>query len=134
MQLISLKDASVDFTILDIEQWFNVPLEVIWAHSYGEQVLGYDQNILRDGILITLQNVLLYYSSPCHCPIFVECLEVDCKIEYTNAIQGIQPECCNIWVQWAQWEENLLNNTVQGQISTLQVLYFSWTPPNQILQ
>jgi len=33
-----------------------------------------------------------------------------------------------------QSEENDLDNTVQGQIPSFPVLYFSWTPPNQILQ
>jgi hypothetical protein len=44
------------------------------------------------------------------------------------------PESHNIWVQYTQSEENDLNNTFQGQILCFPVSYFSWTPPNQILQ
>jgi len=44
------------------------------------------------------------------------------------------PEAYNIWVQYTQSEENDLNNTFQGQIPSFPVLYFSWTPPNQIFQ
>jgi len=44
------------------------------------------------------------------------------------------PEVHNIWVQYTQSEENDLNNTFQGRIPSYPVLYFSWTPPNHILQ
>jgi hypothetical protein len=44
------------------------------------------------------------------------------------------PEAYNIWVQYMQSEENDLDNTIQGSIPSFPVLYFSWTPPNQILQ
>jgi len=44
------------------------------------------------------------------------------------------PEAYNIWVQYTQSEENDLDNTFQGRIHSVAVLYFSRTPPNQILQ
>jgi hypothetical protein len=44
------------------------------------------------------------------------------------------PEAHNIWVQYMQSEENDLDNTFQGRIPSFPVLYFSWTPLNQILQ
>jgi len=71
---------------------------------------------------------------PFHIPTSVERLGLDCKVEYTNANQGIMPEAHNIWVQYMQSEENDLDNTFQCQIPSFPVLYFSWTPPNQILQ
>jgi hypothetical protein len=48
-----------------------------------------------------------------------------------DANQGIMPESHNIWVQYTDSD---LNNTFQGRVSSFPVLYFSWTPPNQILQ
>jgi hypothetical protein len=44
------------------------------------------------------------------------------------------PKAHNIWVQYTQSEENDINNTFQGRGSSFPVLYFSWSPPNQILQ
>jgi len=44
------------------------------------------------------------------------------------------PESHNIWVQYMQSEENDLHNTFQGRVPSFPVLYFSWTPLNQILQ
>jgi hypothetical protein len=76
----------------------------------------------------------LYYRQPFHNPTSVERLGLDCKVEYTNANQGIMPESHNIWVQYTQSEENDLDNTFQGRVPSFPVLYFSWTPPNQILQ
>jgi hypothetical protein len=78
-----------------------------------------------------LQNGLLYYRQPFHCPISVERLVLDCKVEYTNANHGIIPESHNIWVQCTETD---LHHTFQGQILSFPVLYFSWTPPNQIFQ
>jgi hypothetical protein len=97
-------------------------------------VLRYDQNVLLDSILIKLQNGLLYYRQPFHNPTSVERLGPDCKVEYTNANQGIMPEAHSVWVQYTQSDENDLDNTFQGQIPCFPVLYFSWTPPNRILQ
>jgi hypothetical protein len=76
----------------------------------------------------------LYCHQPFHCPTSVEHLGLDCKVKYTNANQGIMPEADNIWVQYTQSEEIDLNNTFQGRIPSFPVLYFSWTPPNHILQ
>jgi hypothetical protein len=76
----------------------------------------------------------LYYCQPYHNPTSVEHLGLDCKVEYTNSNQGIIPDAHNIGVQHKQSEENDLDNTVQGLISSFPVSYFSWTPLNQILQ
>jgi len=94
-------------------------------------VLGYDQNVLIDSVFIKLQNGLLYYRQPFHCPTSVEHLRHDCKVEYTDANQGIMPESHNIWVQYTDSD---LDNTFQGRVPSVPVLYFSWTPLNQILQ
>jgi hypothetical protein len=55
-------------------------------------------------------------------------------VEFSNANQQIMPEAHNIWVQYTQSEENDLDNTFQGLVSSFRLFYFSWTPPNQILQ
>jgi len=94
-------------------------------------VLGYDQNVLIDSVLIKLQNGLLYYCQPFHNPTSVEGLGLDCKVEYMDANQGIMPGSHNIWVHYTDSD---LNNTFQGQVPSFPVLYFCWTPPNQILQ
>ena len=97
-------------------------------------MLGYDQTVLIDSIFIKLQNGLLYYCQPFHCPTAVEHLGLDCNVEYTNANRGIMPEAHNIWVRYMQSQDNDLNNTIQGRITSFPALYFSWTPPNHILQ
>jgi hypothetical protein len=77
-------------------------------------VLGYDQNVLLDSLLIKLQNGLRYDQQPFHNPTSVERLRLDSKVEYTNANQGIMPEAHNLSVQYTQNEENFLHNTFQG--------------------
>jgi len=134
IKLTSLRDASEDFGIPNFGQLFWAQIEEDWRHEVSGLVLGYDQNVLIDSIFIKLQNGLLYYRQPFHNPTSVERLGLDCKVEYTNANQGIMPEAHNIWAQYTQSEENDLDNTFQGQIPSFPVLYFSWTPPNQILQ
>jgi len=104
------------------------------GHKVSGLMLGYDQNVLIDSIFIKLQNGLLNHHQPFHNPTPVEHLGLDWKVEYTNANQGIMPEAHNIWVQYTQSEENNLNNTFQGRIPCFPVVYFSWSPPNQILQ
>jgi hypothetical protein len=94
-------------------------------------VLGYDQNVLLDSIWIKLQNGLSYYRQPFHCPTSFEHQGLDCKVEYTDANQGIMPESHNIWVQYT---ESDLDNTIQGRVPSFPVLDFWWIPPNQILQ
>jgi len=130
----SLRDASDDFGIPNFGQLFHVQIDEDWGHEVSGLVLGYDQNVLIDSIIITLQNGLLYDRQPFHNPTSVECLGLDCKVEYTNANQGIMPEAHNIRVQYTQSEENDLDNTFQGWIPCFPVLYFSWTPLNQTLQ
>jgi len=68
------------------------------GHKVCGLVLGYDQNVLIDCIFIKLHNGLLYCSQPFHCPASVERLGLYCKVEYSNANQGIMPESYNIWV------------------------------------
>ena len=96
-------------------------------------MLGYNQNVLIDTIFVKLQNGLLYYHQPFHCPTSVEHLGLDCKVEYTNANQEIVPEAQNIWFQYTQSEKNDLDITIQGQIQSSPVVEFRWTPPNQIV-
>jgi len=132
-KLTSLRDASEDFGIPNFGQLFRPQIEKDWGHKVSGLVLGYNQNVLLDSIFIKLQNGLLYYCQPYHNPTAVERLGLDCKVEYTNANPGIMPECHNIWVQYMQSEENDLDNTFQGRVPSFPVLYFSWTPPNQIL-
>ena len=55
-------------------------------------------------------------------------------VEYSNANQWIMPEAHNIWVQYMGSEENDLDITFQGRIPSFPVVYFSWTPPNLVLQ
>ena len=94
-------------------------------------MLRYDQNVLIDSGFIKLQNGLLYYRQPFHCPTSVEHLGHDCKVEYTDANQGIICEAHNIWVHYTDSD---LDNTFQGRVPCLPILYPSWTAPNQILQ
>jgi len=127
----SLRDASVDFGIPNFGQLLRTQIEDHWGHKVSGLVLGYDQNVLIDSLFIKLQNGLLYYRQPFHCPTSVECLGLDCKVEYTDANQGIMPEFHNILVQYTDSD---LDNTFQGRVPSFPVLYFSWNPPNQILQ
>ena len=134
IKLTSLRDASEDFRIPNFGQLFHAQIEEDWGHKVSGLVFGYHQNVLLYTIFIKLQNGLLYYHQPFHNPTSIDCLGLDCKVEYTNANQGIMPEAHNIWDQYTQSEENDLDNTFQGRILSFPVLYFSWTPPNQILQ
>jgi hypothetical protein len=106
-------------------------IEDDWRYDVCRLVLGYNQNVLIDSVLIKLQNRLLYYRQQFHCPTSVEGLELDCKGENTDANPGIMPESRNIWVQYM---DSNLDNTFQGRVPSFPVLHFSWTPPNQILQ
>jgi len=134
IKLTALRDASEDFGIFNFGVIFRLQINEDWGHDDSQLVLGYDQNVLLHSIFIKLQNGLWYYHQPFHNPTSVECLWLDCKVEYTNANQGIMPEAHDIWVQYTQSEENDLDNTFEEQIPSFPVLYFSWTPPNQILQ
>ena len=134
IKLTLLTDTSEDFGIPNSGQLFRSQNKNDWAHEVSGLVLGYYQNVVLGSIFIKLRNGLLYYRQPFHCPTSVECLGLDCKVEYTNANQRIMPEAHDIWVQYTQSEENDLNNTFQGRISSVPVLYFSWTQPSRILQ
>jgi len=127
----SLRDASVDFGIPHVGQLFRTQIEDEWGLEVSGLLLGYDQNVLRDSVFIKLQNGLLYYRQPFQCPTSVERLGLDCKVEYMDANQGIMPESHNIWVPYTGSD---LDNTFQGLVPSVPVLYFSWTPPHQNLQ
>jgi len=79
IKITSLRDASEDFRIPNFGQLFHVQIEEDWGHEVSGLVLGYDQNVLLDSIFIKLQNGLLYYRQPFHCPISVEHLGLDCN-------------------------------------------------------
>jgi hypothetical protein len=92
----SLRDASVHFGIPNFGQLFHTQIEDGWRHAVSGLVLGYDQNILIYSVFMKVQNELLYYRQPFHCPTFVERLGLDCKGEYMDANQGIMPGSPNI--------------------------------------
>jgi len=131
IKLTPLRHASVDFGIPNFGQLFRTQIEDNWGHEVSGLVLRYDQNVLIDSVFIKHLNGLLYYRQPFHCPTSGERLGLDCKVEYTDANQGIMPESHNIWVQYMDSD---LDNTFQGRVRLFPVLCFSWTPPNQILQ
>jgi hypothetical protein len=131
IKLTSHSDASEDFGIPNFGQLFRAQIEQDWGPEVSGLMLGYDQNVLLDSIFIKLQNGLLYYHPPFHCPTSVERLGHDCKVEYTDANQGIMTESPNILVPYTDSD---LDTTFQGRVPSSPVLYFSWTPPNQILQ
>jgi len=129
-KLTSLRNGSVDSRIPNIWQLFRAQIEDNFVYEISGLVLRYDQNVVIDSIFIQLQNGLLYYCQPFHCPTSVERLGLDCKVEYTDANQEIMSESHNIWVQYTDSD---LNNTFQGWVPSFPVLSFSWTPLNQIL-
>jgi len=124
IKLSSLRYASEDVRYPDFGQPFWTQIQEDWRHEVSGLVLRYDQNVLIDGILINHQNELLYYRQPFHSPTSVEHLGLDCKVEYTNANQGMMPEAHIIWVQYMQSEEKDLDNTFQGWNTSFPVLYF----------
>jgi hypothetical protein len=131
IKLTLLRDGSVDFIIPNFGQLICRQIEEDWGHEVCGLVLGYDQNALIDSIFIKLQNGLPYCPQPFHCHTSVERLGLDCKVECTNANQGIMPESHKIWVQYL---DSNLGNTFQGHVPSFPVLYFSQIPLNQILQ
>jgi len=133
IKLSSLRNVSHDFRIPNFGQLFCPLNEEDSGQAVSGLVLGYDQNVLMDSIFLKLNIGLLYYGQPFHCLISVEHLRLDCKVEYTNGNQGTLPEAHNIWVQYTQSEENDVDHTFQVRLPSLHVMYFSWTPPNQIL-
>jgi len=131
IKLTSLRDASEHFGIPNIGQPFRTQIDDDWGHEVCGLVFRYGRNVLTDSIFIKLQNGLLYYHQPFHCPTSVERLGLDSKVEYTNANQGIMPEFHTIWVEYMDSD---VHNTFQGRVSSVSVLYCNFTPPNQILQ
>jgi len=134
IKVTSIKDASQEFGIPNFQQVFRTQIVEDWGYEVSGLVFKYDQNVHIDSIFIQLQNGLLYYCQPFHNPTSVEHLGLGCKVEYTNANQGIMPESHNISVQYTKTVDYDLDNTFQGSIPSIPVLYFSRTPPNQIVQ
>jgi hypothetical protein len=134
IKLTLLRDASEDFRIPNFGWRFCAQIDDDWGHEVSGLVLGYDLNVLLNSMFIKLPNGLLYYRQPFHNSTSVESLGLDCKVEYTDANQGIMPEAHNIWVQYTQSEQNDLDNNFQVRVPSFSVSYFSWTPPNPILQ
>jgi len=106
-----LRDASEDLGIPNFGQLLRAQIDEDCGHGVSGLVPQYHLNILIDSILIKLQNGLLFYHPPFHCPTLVEHLERDCKVEYTHANEGIMPDSHNIRVQYTDSD---LDNTVQG--------------------
>ena len=129
--LTSLRDASDDFGISNLGQLLCSQIEEDWGNKVSGLVLGYDQNVLLDSIIIKLQNGLSYYRQPFHCPTSVERLGLDCKVEYTDANQGVMPESHNIRVRYMDSD---LDKPFHGRFPPFTVFYLSRTPPNQIRQ
>jgi hypothetical protein len=96
IKLTSLRDESVDFGILNFGQLFRTQIDNDWGHEVSGLVLGYDQNVLIDSVFNKLQNGLLYYRQPFHCPTSVERLGRSSQVENTDANQGIMHEFHNI--------------------------------------
>ena len=96
IKLSSLSDAWEDLRIPNFGQRFCAQIEEDWGPKVCGLVLGYNQNVLIESTFIKLHHGLLYYSQPFHIPTSVESLGFDCKIEYTNANQGIMVESHNI--------------------------------------
>jgi len=119
-KLTSLKNASIDCGIPNVGQLFRTQIEDDWGHAVSGLVLGYDQNVLIESVCIKLQNGLLYYRQPFHCPTSVERLGLDCKVEYTDANHGIMPES---YIIRAQYTGSDLENTFQGRVPSF--LYYT---------
>jgi len=131
IKITSLRYVSEDFGMPNCGHQFRAQIEEDWGHQVCGLVVGYDQNALKYSIVIKLQNGLVYYYQPFHCHTSVERLGLDCKVEYSNANQGIMSESHNIWVQYTDSD---LDNTFHGHVPSFGVIYVSWTPPNQILK
>jgi hypothetical protein len=131
IKLTSLNDALLNIGIPDNGQLFCIQIEEKGWHEFGGLVLGYNQNVLIDRIFIKLQIGLLYNLEPFHYPTSGECLELHYKFEDTDANQGSMPESHTIWIRYT---ESDLDTTFHSRVPSLSVSYFSWTPPNQILE
>jgi hypothetical protein len=99
IQSTLLRDASEDGGIPNFGWLFHSQNSEDWGHEDWGLVLRYDQNVLFDTIFIPLLNGLSYYHQPFLCPISVECLALNCMVEYTDENQGIILEIYNVRVQ-----------------------------------
>jgi hypothetical protein len=87
-----------------------------------------------DEVQIKLYNGLSYYHQLFHSPATIQRIGLDYKVEYTNANIGIMPKAHTVWVQHAESEHNHLDKNFQGQVPSLLIFYFTWMPPNKLLQ
>jgi len=106
-------------------------IEVHYSRKVSGLLFRCNHNVFADGIYIQVQNGLLYYSQPFHCPPSIECLEVNRHVEYTNGNEGIMPDSDNFWVQNSDFD---LHNPIQSGIASTPKLYYSWTPSIQSFQ
>jgi hypothetical protein len=134
VKLKSLTDVAGDFEIPNLGKLFRAQIEEDWGTEITGLVLGYNLKTLMDEVRIKLHNGLSYYRQPFHAPATVERIGLDCKVEYTNANKGMMPRTHTVWVQHAESEHNHLDNNFQGRVPSFPILYFTWTPPNKILQ
>ena len=93
-----------------------------WEPEIGGLVIGHDRNALIDNIFIKLRHGLSYYCQPFHCPISVEHLGLNYKVEYTDDKQGIMPESHNIWIPYTKGD---IDNTFHRCDAFFPVSYFS---------
>jgi len=100
IELLSVADATVRFSVPNFGQLVHVPIEEDLGHEVSWLVLRHYQNVLIDSIFIHLQNRLLYYHQPFHCPTSVKHVKIDCKVEYTNGNKVIMSESDDIGVQY----------------------------------
>jgi len=119
IQSYSLSHASDDFGNPNFGELFRAQIPESWGHDVCGMVLGYVQNSLLDSTEMKHQNGLLCCRPPFHSITSVDHRELDCKVEYTNANQGMMPESHNIWVQYTDSD---LHNTFQGRVPAFPVI------------
>ena len=78
--------------------------------------------------------LLCYYYEQFHWTASIVLLQLDCKAEHTHPNQWIMPQPHKILVHYTESEGNDLNNTSEGWVSSIPVVYFRWTSWNQIHQ
>jgi len=71
-------------------------------------VVGYNQNVLIESKFIQLKNGLWYYHQPLHCSTPVEHIGPNCKVQYSNANDGIMLISYNNFLQYI---ESVINHT-----------------------
>jgi len=131
IKLTAIWDATEDFVISIIGQRFHIRIGDDLGHDICWLVFGYTHNVPLDHMFIGLFKRLLYYCQTFYGSTSVECLGLDCNVEYTNANQGIIYEYHNIWVQYM---ESDLDNNFHCHVLCFPMVYCSWPLPYQILE